>query len=182
MNIFKHALDVHVRSTHMESAGRQLQYLWRENARLTALSESEARHTAGGATSWIFNWGVNGWDGDPFNRSEEHSFGGGFKGCCSVIMPDSTDTPDYHMVVFMFTGEAECRVKAKFSILDKNDKTLDHIKEGPGGPHDPARIFKSTADVKALSIRTDGTFRMRAEIEIFPGCDYALRSAESDEE
>ena len=75
-------MDAHVEATHLQSAAKLVQSLWKEVATLTATSESEQRLAAASATSWVFNWRADGWGTGDF-ASGTHDFGFGITGIAS---------------------------------------------------------------------------------------------------
>ena len=165
-------LDTHVRDCHLQEPEVQLQDLWRENARLAALSESELRHAAGSSTSRVFNWRADGWGTGRSEESEEHTFGGGFTGKCSFFYPPS-HISEPCFIEFNFINSPACRVHAKFFILDKHDQTLREFEGGSGQaewcqPGVAAQAhFTPTDEEKAQSMRADGSVRLRAVVKIF---------------
>jgi hypothetical protein len=181
-------LDAHVRDCHLERAELQLQYLWRENARLEAWSTSEARHAAGSPTSWVFNWGAPGWGRGAF-MSEMHDFGGGIEGRFSLmnaVISGERASPIPHVILFNISGmkrDSPCKIHATFSILDPNDKTVFSTEIGsvnrPADTQDYDQCaiiasdrlagmkFELFPDEKTQAVRADGSIRLRAVVRLF---------------
>ena len=154
-----------------------MQRAWSENAALegrVAEFESEQRHTAASPTSWVFNWRADGWGVGRY-LSETHDYGQGVSGDC--LLCGSFDPEHSHFIGFAIKGQRKCRVHAKFSILDKDDKTLRTVHEiGTAAAPEEHEFdddsfwgtdFTPTAEEKAQSVRADGSIRLRAVARLF---------------
>ena len=172
--LLRKKMNAHVRKRHLKKAEEQLQHAWDEVARLKAFSESEQRHAAAAPTSWVFNWRADGWGVGRY-LSETHDYGQGVSGYC--LLAGSVDPEHSHFIGFRIEGRENCRVHAKFSILDKHDKTLHPVIQ-IGTAIAPAELdfttnldwgksFTPTAEEKAQSVRAHGSIRLRAVVRLF---------------
>jgi len=145
----------HVRAIHLHSAAEawsQIAELEEQLRRLQAASESEQRHAAASPTSWVFNWGADGWEA-MHSESETHDFGEGITGkwiletpCSYNSMTDKgiLETHDnasghhctlhhWHKIRFELSEQRSRSdpgfpgVHATFSVLNKHDKTLREV-------------------------------------------------------
>jgi len=177
--LLREDLDAHVEAMHLgDSAGQQLQRLWRVNAELMETAEIERIHAAASPTSWVFNWRADGWV-RGFFESETHDFGQGVMGECTLSTSERDACGDDEPVIgFTVSGRAKCRVHATFSLLDKHNATLRQVCE-IGTADAPREVeedyeclscgnpFTPTADEKAQSVRADGSIRLRAVVRLF---------------
>ena len=172
--LLRKKMNAHVKKRHLKKAEQQLQRAWAEVAWLKAFSESEQRCAAAAPTSWVFNWRAEGWGLGEY-VSETHDYGEGVSGYC--LLNGSLDPKHSHFIGFGIEGPKKCRVHAKFSILDKDDKTLRNIHElGTAAAPDEREFeddsfwgteFTPTAEEKAQSVRADGSIRLRAVARLF---------------
>ena len=169
-------LDAHIEAMHLgDSACQQLQRLWGEIAELKATVEIEQIHASASPTSWVFNWRADGWMRGSF-ASEMHDFGQGVTGHCTLSNSSGAGCGDGRpLIAFYFRGRAQCRMHATFSVLDKHNKTLSQVCE-IGTADAPQRVekpdcggacFTATAEMKAQSVRADGSIRLRAVVRLF---------------
>ena len=177
-------LDAHVRDCHLQQPEMQLQHLWRENARLTASSESKLRRAAGSPTSRVFNWQTNGWGGGDCFDSDTFTFGGGLgqegggqMGCCLHLRARAHCGHGHllgHYIEFYVNSGGEYKMHATFSVLDKHDNILRQVCE-IGTTDTPRELvdgcagdaFKVTEEEKAQSVRADGSCRVLAVVQLF---------------
>ena len=164
--LLRKGMDTHVEATHMRSAAKQLQILWRADAERTAVSNSEQRLAAASPTSWVFNWRADGWGGGYF-MSEKHRCGNGVARACTL---DYSSNPTLsHFTGVQIEGRANCRLHATLFILDKHDKILREVYEvgtaaAPFEFTDPqcwGQNFTPTAEEKVQSVRADGSIRLQ---------------------
>ena len=87
-------------------------------------------------------------------------------------------TPELsHFIAFKIEGVAKCGVHVKFAILDKRGKILcklPNIGNATAAIHHDftngrytGRAFTPTWEEKALSVRADGSIRLRAVVRLF---------------
>ena len=168
-------MDAHVDARHLGSAGKQLQLLWGENARLAAAAESEQRLAGASPMSWAFNWRADGWGPGEF-KSETRDIGERVSVQC-LLQWSACDPLHSHFIGYEMKGIDQCKVHVTCSILDKHDKILRTVHEQGTATAPFAQVFTSsivwgqaftpTAEEKAQSVRADGSIRLRAEVRLF---------------
>ena len=172
----------HVQAIHLHSAVEawgQIAELEEQLRRLRAASESEQRHAAASPTSWVFNWRADGWEPGHF-ASETRDLGEGVTTACKFHSYSTQEvSPASHYIGYTMHLPRGSFVHASISILDKHDKNLLvwDVEPGPAtvpfGTYFkalklPGVFFTPTAEEKALSVRADGSIRIRVALRFSP--------------
>jgi len=182
----RNKLNMHIIDDHTDNSDKTplklLIKLWEEKNIQDETSQSEQKLDAASryknssledAKTWIFNWKAASWE-PGFYSTQDHDFGGGIMGRCSLFEGKSEERP-YFMGV-KITGSTDCRISATFSMVSSDDAGCEHVYSI--GNNNKAVVknfddtdywgsfFKPSEAMKTRCTRQDGSFRLRAVIRL----------------